>query len=256
MTPSDFPRDPKFRDPQTPPFRDESGNYHVFSYEDVIRVLMNRDDAFSRDPSPWLPKGPHHMALDFMWAVEPFDTDGEEGRHDPLRDVVEPWFRTRAVRTMEPVIRALTVELLREIVANAAGEFNLARELAYRLSLRIICRMTGIELEREQWIREKLDEFALATSYETLPLQWDAQAYFWRMIAKRLLRPRDELLDVLVNAWKTDRIDDIELLGYLRLRHRRLGHHRDELRQRFLAARRVRPARLRAQRPRRSRGPA
>jgi cytochrome P450 len=213
--PSDFPREEKFRDPRTPVLRDERGGYHVFSYEDVMRVLMNRDQAFSRDPAPWLPAGPHHMALDFMWAVEPFTLAGEEGRHDALRRVVEPWFRTRAVRTMEPVIRELTVQLLNEIVARGTGEFNLAQELAYRLSLRVICRLAGIELEREAWMRQKLDEFAQAGSYEELPLQWDVQAYFWQMVAKRLATPRRELLDVLVEAWKDGRIDDVELLGYI-----------------------------------------
>ena len=215
MKPSDFPRDPKFRNPATPPFQDERGGYHVFSYADVMRVLMNREQAFSRDPAPWLPKGPHHMALDFMWAVEPFTLEGDPGRHDALRSVVEPWFRTRAVRTMEPVIRALTVELLDEIVADGTGELNLARDLAYRLSLRVICRLTGIELEREIWLREKLDEFAQATSYETLPEQWDAQAYFWQLVARRLADPQDELLDVLVDAWHDRRIADSELLGYI-----------------------------------------
>lgn len=215
MKPSDFPRPAKFHDPATPPFQDEQGTYHVFSYADVMSVLLNREKAFSRDPSPWLPKGPHHMALDFMWAVEPFALDGDTGRHDALRQVVDPWFRTRAVRTMEPVIRALTVELLNEIVTSSDGELNLARDLAYRLSLRVICRMTGIELEREQWMREKLDEFAQAPGYEALPLQWDAQAYFWQTVAKRLTSPRDELLDVLIDAWKSDRITDDELLGYI-----------------------------------------
>lgn len=216
MKPSDFPRDPKFHDPRTPPFRDEKGQHHVFSYADVMRVLQNKESAFTRDPAPWLPEGPHHMALDFMWAVEPFTLEGEPGRHDALRAVVEPWFRTRAVRTMEPVIRELTVELLNEIVvANPDGEFNLARELAYKLSMRVICRLTGIELDRELWLREKLDEFAQAGSYEEIPLQWDAQAYFWQLIAKRLTRTRDELLDVLVEAWKDGRITDDELLGYL-----------------------------------------
>jgi cytochrome P450 len=215
MKPSDWARPAKFRDPATPPFQDDHGGYHVFSYADVMRVLMNRDQAFSRDPSPWLPDGPHHIALDFMWAVEPFASDGKPSRHDVLREVVEPWFRTRAVRTMEPVIRELTVELINEIVSTSDGELNLARDLAYRLSLRVICRMTGIELEREQWIRQKLDEFAQAPSYEALPLQWDVQAYFWQTIAKRLLDPRDELLDVLIQAWKDGRISDPELLGYI-----------------------------------------
>ena len=213
--PSDFPREEKFRDPRTPPFKDEHGVYHVFSYEDVMRVLMNRDNAFSRDPSPWLPPGPHHMALDFMWAFEPFPIEGKEGRHDALRKVVEPWFRTRAVRTMEPVIRELAVELIDGIVAKGTGELNLASELAYRLSMRVICRLTGIGLEREQWLREKLDEFARAKSYEELPLQWDVQAYFWQMAAKRLARPREELLDVLIEAWKAGQIDDDEWLGYV-----------------------------------------
>lgn len=215
MKPSDFPREARLRDPRTAPFRDERGDYHVFSYADVMRVLLNREDAFSRDPTPWMPKGPHHVALDFMWAVEPFTLEGESGRHDALRGVVEPWFRTRAVRTMEPVIRSLTIELLDEIVAAGRGELNLAQELAYPLSMRVICTLTGIELERERWMREKLDEFAQASSYEELPEQWDVQSYFWQMVAKRLCQPRDELLDVLVDAWRDGRIDDVELLGYI-----------------------------------------
>ena len=189
--------------------------YHVFSYADVMRVLVNRDAAFSRDPSPWLPAGPHHMALDFMWTTEPFTFEGEEGRHDELRRVVEPWFKKRAIRDMEPVVRGLAVQLIDEIVQKGTGEFNLARELAYRLSMRVICRLTGIELAREQWLREKLDEFSQATSYSELPLQWDAEAYFWQMVAKRLTQPQDELLDVLIGAWKDARINDAELLGYI-----------------------------------------
>jgi cytochrome P450 len=213
--PSDFPRDEKYRDPRTRPFRDEDGVYHVFSYADVMRVLMNRDRAFSRDPSPWLPPGPHHMALDFMWAVEPFTLAGEEGRHNALRRVVEPWFKTRAIRTMEPVIRELTRELIDEIVAIGTGELNLARTLAYPLSMRVICRLTGVELAREVWMREKLDEFAQSAGYAELPSQWDVQAYFWQMVAKRLAQPQEGLLDVLIAAWKGGEIDDAELLGYI-----------------------------------------
>lgn len=215
VKPSDFPREEKFRNPSTPPFRDEQGAYHVFSYDDVKKVLMNADGAFSRDPSPWLPPGVRHMALEFMWTVEPFGLAGEAGRHDALRAVVEPWFRTRAVRTMEPVIREVARELLAGIVDVGTGRFNLPSELAYRMSIRVICRLVGIELEREQFLREKLDEFSQAGSYDKIPRQFDLEAYYWEVIAKRLARPRDELLDVLVAAWKDGMITDRELLGYI-----------------------------------------
>ena len=215
MKPSDSPRDSIFRDPTTRPFRDGDGIHHVFSYADVMTVLMNLEGAFSRDPLPWLPEGPHHMALDFMWAVEPFGLSGEEGRHASLRSVAEPWFRTRAVRTMESVIRGQAVELINGVVATGRGEFDLAKDLAYRLSLRVICQMVGIDMAQEEWMREKLDEFAQAPSYEALPLQWDAQAYFWKVVAERLAHPRDDLLDLLVDGWKTGLITDAELLGYM-----------------------------------------
>jgi cytochrome P450 len=217
IKPSDFPHDPRFLDPGTPPFRDESGTYHVFGYEDVMQVLLNRESAFSRDPALWLGTGEtaHHIALDFMWMVEPFAADGQPGRHDTLRAVAEPWFRVRAVRTMEPVIRSLAAELIEEVVAKGTGELNLASELAYPLSLRVICRLTGIELERESWLRVKLDEFAQAPSYDSIPPQWDVQAYLWRMIAKRIAAPADELLDVLIAAWREGRLTDVELLGYI-----------------------------------------
>ncbi len=131
MKPSDFPRDAKFHDPSTSPFQDEAGMYHVLSHADVMRVLQNKDEAFSRDQEPYLAEGaPIHMAMDFMWMVEPFTLDGEAGRHDVLRSVVEPWFRNNAVQTMEPVIRRLTVDTVNEVVSKGTGEVNVATEFA------------------------------------------------------------------------------------------------------------------------------
>src|SRR5262245_64104055 len=98
VKPSDFPRHEKFRDPSTPPFRDEQGAYHVFSYEDVERVLLNSDAAFSRDPSRWVPAGVSHMAVEVMWTVEVVALNGQLGRHDSLGAVVEEWVRTGVVR--------------------------------------------------------------------------------------------------------------------------------------------------------------
>lgn len=212
--PSDFPRDARFRDPLTPPFRDEQGAYHVFSYADVVTVLRNADRAFSQDFSLWVPDD-HNPAFDFMWATEAFTNDGQLGRHSVLRGVVEPWFRTRALTTMEPIVRHLARDLVADLIAKGTGTFNLARELAYPLSIRVICTLTGIELDREQWLHDKLDEVHRAVDFATIPRQWDVEAYFWSLVAKRVARPREELLDVLIAAWADTRITDRELMGYL-----------------------------------------
>ena len=215
MKPSDFPRDTKFHDPETRPFRDGNGMFHVLSHADVMRVLQNRDSAFSRDQEPYLPDGaPIHMAMEFMWMVEPFTLDGDIGRHNVLRSVVEPWFRNNAVRTMEPVIRELAVATIEEVVSCGTGEVDVATELSSRLSMRVICRLIGMDIEREQWMREQLDIFN-TSPWDDMPPQWEVQAYFWQMVAKRLAAPKEELLDVLVSAWKDGTIDDRELLGYL-----------------------------------------
>jgi len=212
--PTDFPRPELYRNPGTPPFRDEQGAYHVFCHAHVLRVLRNADEAFSRQEN-WLPADTRHMTSEFMWSTEPFTMGGEPGRHDALRAVVEPWFHTRAVRTMEPLIRQLTAELVDEVVATGMGKFDLARELAYPLAMRVICRLCGMEVDRERWLGEKLQDFSRAPSPADYPPQWDLQAYFWKLAAKRLARPNDELLDVLLRAWTAETISDGELLGYL-----------------------------------------
>ena len=213
--PSDFPRDLRFRDPTTKPFRDDDGIYHVFSFDHVMRVLRNREQLFTRDPTPRLPaSAPIHMASHFMWVVEPFDLDGSDGRHTALRKVVEPWFKTRAVRTMEPIVRRIAVDLIDEIASRPERRANLARDLCSRMSMQVICALTGIELEREQWMRQMLDDFN-TSRWDDRPPQWQVQAYFWRMVSRRLARPGDELLDVLVAAWRDAAITDDELLGYL-----------------------------------------
>lgn len=215
VKPSDFPRDEKFRDPTTPPFRDDDGAHHVFSYADVMRVLLNREEAFSRDPAPWLPPGVRHMGLDFMWVYEPFAIDGKQPRHDQLRSVVDPWFRTRAVRDLDPMIRGLAVDLINGIVEHGDGEFDLSSELAYRLSLRVICTIAGFDIDQEPWLREKFNEFNQAPSFDKLPRQFDLEAFLWEMVADRVVHPREELLDVIVGAWKDGRISGRDLLGYL-----------------------------------------
>jgi cytochrome P450 len=116
---------------------------------------------------------------------------------------------------MEPLIREEARGLVDEIAGRQTKRFDLARDLAYRLSIRVICRLIGIDLERESWLREKEDEYLQSATFADSPRQWDLEAYYWSLVARRLAQPQDELLDVLVAAWRDGTLNDRELLGFL-----------------------------------------
>jgi cytochrome P450 len=179
-----------------------------------MRVLRNAGRQFSQDISRMLPVD-HHPHRDFMWYTEPFSLDGGPGRHDVLRGIVEPWFRIKGLRRIEPVIRRLARDLIDAIIERGTGTFNLATELAYPLSMSVICQLVGMDLEHEQWLREREDEYLAAATFSDTPRQWDVEAYYWSVVARRLAHPQDELLDLLVSTWREGTITDRELLGYM-----------------------------------------
>lgn len=126
-------RDKVFSDPTAPPFSVESDGHsmvHVMGHREVQYVLENPNQEFTRSLALFLPPDPH-PGFDALFAMDPFPLEGRPGRHTELRAIVEPWFRTRAVRVLEPRIRDITRELLRDIVGRGTGEFDLARDLAY-----------------------------------------------------------------------------------------------------------------------------
>lgn len=90
-----------------------------------------------------------------------------------------------------------------EAPATASGPGTLRRPtLAYPLSIRVICRLVGLDLVRDQWLLEKLREVHSSATFAEIPRQWDVEAYHWSVLAKRLARPRQELLDALLSAWR------------------------------------------------------
>lgn len=215
MKPSDFPADRKFLDPTTPPYLETKDGYaaaHLFSYADVKRVQVNAEGAFSQNARAFLPPGNEHLAFFFMWATDP----GPAGRHDVLRGLVEDWFHRRAVRAMADRIRGYARDLRREIVKKGTGEFNLATEFAYRMSLQTICGLVGMPLEREDWLRQELEFVArLSPDSSEFSIRHNVESFFWEMVAKRLAHPQDELLDRIINGWTKEAISDRELLGFI-----------------------------------------
>ncbi|MGO4614918.1 cytochrome P450 [Nocardia sp. 2YAB30] len=216
MKPSDFPRAERFHTPG--PVIVEEGVAHLRSYADLQRAMLDdQSTEFAQDTSYWAPAGERiHIAFYFMWATGKWQADGSPGRHDVLRGLVEPYFRTRAVATLRPAMEKIAKALVREIIEKGTGEFDLADEFAYRMSLRNICGLVGLPLEREQWMRTQLSEFTERTAFDQAKREpQEVEDYFWAIIRHRVAHPEDDLLGLLAAAWQAGSITDLELLGYI-----------------------------------------
>ena len=214
MKPSDCPRDPLFRDPATQPFLEERDGRvfaHFFSYQDVRHVLLNSTGVFSHDFAGILPVKQMHPVWSFMWATD----GGEGGRHDVLRALVEDWFRRRSVSALADQVRRCCADLRRTIVSKGTGEFNLATEFAYRLSLRTICEIVGFPIDREEWVQRELKRVSQATDVTDATLDPELESFFWEIVARSKADPGDRLIDRIVAGWTSGAIDDHELLGFL-----------------------------------------
>lgn len=110
-------------------------------------------------------------------------------------------------------MRGIVEDLIDDVIESRTGTVDLAA-LGRTVSMRVICRLVGAELQGETWMREKLSEVSRSPTFADIPRQWDVEAYFWQQIATRLAHPKDELLDLLIGAWRDEAIDDRELIGY------------------------------------------
>lgn len=217
MKPSDFLRDERYRTAGPPVVAD--GVVHIRSHADVRRVLLDKHDKeFSRDLSYWVPDHQRaHLNWYFMWATGAVRMDGSLGRHQALRAIGEPWFRTQAMQTMAATVKNLVEQLLDSIVEKGTGEVDFAHEFAYRLALRGICAVLGFPLDRELWLQERLGELATRSTLgeQLAPEPDDVEPYLWDVIKDRQAHPRHDLLDVLIAAWSNKSLSNLELLGYI-----------------------------------------
>lgn len=216
MKPSDFPRDIRFRTPGDAFI--ENGVAHLRSYNDIKRVMLDdQDNEFSQDTSYWAPQNMRiHISWYFMWATGNHKADGSPGRHRVLRSIIEPYFRSRPIKELEKQIRNDSLSFIRKIIEKGTGQFNLAEEFAYPLSMRTICSMIGLPFDREYWMKEQLERFTQTPDLDQLQREpQEIEDYFREVIQSRLKNPGNEAIDLLVAAWKEDKITELELMGYM-----------------------------------------
>jgi len=185
-------RPPHFWDPATPVhFDDEQGAWQVFAYDDVVRVLNDRD-TFS---SQWLSdeeRAEANPTLVGLWAA-----DGR--RHHDLRALVTEPFRAAMLRTLADETTRLAVELIDAVAA--ATEFEAVAALALPLPRRVICRILGVDVSYAQRMHGWRDEMdALSGTSTEVPPQPEMAAALRHLVRTSRHDPQPGLLDDVVQA--------------------------------------------------------
>ena len=190
-----------------PVYWDAAGEvWGIACYEDVLAV--------SRDPPTWRTSGgirPDSPAMSYM-------IDMDDPDHRKRRALVNKGFTPRRVQEREPRIREISIDLLER--ARARGRFDFVRDVAAWLPLVVIGDMLGVDPADHARLLAWSEAMVLGTGATTLERMQDAAqafeeyvAYQRRVLADRRVRPRDDLVSILVHAEVDgERLSDDELL--------------------------------------------
>lgn len=195
--------------------------WDVFRYEHVKEILANDEGHFSTSPRNidgfQEPPDDEGFLLDTMLLQDP-------PRHDELRSVVDDAFEPRAIRELEPRIRALTNELLDEALsdalgrsptdkrdspADADGTLDIVDALAYPLPVMVIADLLGVPRDDRDQFRRWSETIVRSADRNADPETFvgeqrqagqEMAMYFFQQLEARRQNPRDDLLTTIATA--------------------------------------------------------
>ncbi|GHO47754.1 cytochrome P450 [Ktedonospora formicarum] len=188
--------------------------WHIFRYDDVLRVLSDHA-TFSSDESSFLPPE-YRNATPISSSMLRMDPP----RHRKLRNLVSLAFTPRMVAHMESRIQEITNGLLDQVLAS--GEMDVIRDLAYPLPITVIAEILGVPAERreefKQWSDASVGGEAESTPEETQAIMQamdSMKAYFNEVFEERRAHPQNDLVSALLQAEVDgERLSNEELLGF------------------------------------------
>lgn len=188
--------------------------WHIFRYDDVVRVLSEHA-TFSSDESTYmLPE--HRSATPISSSLLRMDPP----RHRKLRQLVSQAFTPRMVAQMEVRIKEITNGLLDQV--QHVGEMDVIRDLAYPLPVTVIAEVLGIPTERREEFKQWSDALvsgdgeATEEAMQALMQATDSMtAYFTQLFEERRAHPQDDLVSALLQEEVDgERLSNEELIGF------------------------------------------
>lgn len=209
----------RMRDSKPVHYDAELGNWHVFRYDDAVRVIGDHE-TFSSDLRSAV-RQPEQFAIVARGAFNGFDPP----EHTKLRSLVRTALTPRMIAGLAPRITAIAHELLDSMAGRRRVE--LVRDLAYPLPLIVIAELMNIPLADRYRFRAWADALffqgrgdkpVVVPTEEMLrsvePLIGEMNAYFLNHIRYRRRHPGGDLISKLAAVEVAGtRLADEEVLG-------------------------------------------
>lgn len=171
------------------------GFWALTRYQEVDAATRDTE-RFSSLPTITLPS---------VGAPRPFiPMESDPPQHSKYRSLLNVVFNARRFAELEGEIRKHAVELIERFTA--AGEADLARDLAFPLTTRVITWLLGIPDEDVSRFSDwSLGLVSVASPEEGLALQMEIRDYYVRHIAARRENPTTDLASHLLSSTIDDR---------------------------------------------------
>ena len=184
---------PVYRDPRR-------GNWSVFSYNDVQRVLSEHSVFSSQFNESGQPLDASMISID-------------PPRHRQMRSLVTLAFTPRTIARLEPRISEIVNELLDGVTTR--GQMDVINDLSYPLPVIVIAELLGIPLEDRERFKLWSDQFVGAAPSSGNDPQEEMSDYFKWVIEQRRKEPEDDLISALLAAQIDGKhLTEQELLGF------------------------------------------
>jgi len=196
---------------ESPVWRDESGNAHVFRHEDVVRILSD-PGLYSSDTVGRLGGGETPSGV--LLLLDP-------PQHGKLRRLVSRAFTHRLISELTPQIATLTRELLDAVDGD---RFDLVEAVANPLPVMVIATMLGVPGDDhdkfQAWGEQLLvTDASDPESVRRMELTGkEISAYLQEFVDARRRTPDDDLIGTLVQAEiDGQRLSDDEIISFATL---------------------------------------
>lgn len=193
----------------------DDGEWLLFRYEDVRRVLM--EPAFAKG-EPWTETPPPDFA--HLPELSPSMLMQNPPDHTRLRGLVSQAFQPRHLERLRPFVTDLARDLADRIRHDGGGD--LVSQFAFPLPALVIAELLGVPREDHgqfrQWsqhIARLLDPSQTPEAREkAVRARWELLDYFHQLIQAKRAHPGDDLLTELIQVESAgDRLSPGELLS-------------------------------------------